>query len=119
MSERIDLVVTHHAREGDVYRLEVARMLIVEPEPDPDAEPDAPVPEPTRAVLEVRDFLFAADDARWKSKGRERPHDVIAAEQRAEVLAALTRPPDAPPSEARPPAPVVLPGVGDSLLADG
>jgi hypothetical protein len=56
---------------------------------------------------QVRDVVFAADDARWQDKTGEE----IAAEQRDIVRAALEAQ-DTP----EPPAPVVdLPGVGESL----
>lgn len=62
------------------------------PEPCPSCEA-AGGPEPVlelRTVLSnPRDVLFAADDERWFADGERRPHDEVAAEQRAEVADAL------------------------------
>jgi hypothetical protein len=106
----IDLVVTaHDLHEAEnIYRLEVSRILVTEP-PDPDVEPE-------RSTLEVRDFLFAADDARWFDGDNRRPLADVAPEQRAEVLWALTHAPDEAPAEAPAETPEQLPGVGESLL---
>lgn len=56
---------------------------------------------------QVRDVVFAADDARWQGKADEE----VAAEQREIVRAALEA-----QNTPEPPAPVVdLPGVGEPL----
>jgi hypothetical protein len=122
----IDFVVTAHdlhEAEG-VYRLEVSRVLVTDPDPDAVAaaqaaaadDPTVEIPQASRQTLEVRDFLFSATDDRWFDGDNRRPLADVAPEQRAEVLWALTRAPDEAPAEAPAETPVPLPGVGESLL---
>lgn len=108
----------HHDEQAGVYRLVVGLPVTDDVPVYEDGEvvleervDGAVVPRTEPVVVghaDVRDFVFATDDERW----RDLSADEIAAAQRAIVADAIT------PSEPKPePAPVTttLPGVGESL----
>lgn len=127
--------VIEHTLEGeDVYRLVVGQDVIrpaftrEEPLLDEDGHPEldenldpvvigVPEPEVVLDTINIRDFVFAADDEQWFTKaGARRSATTVAADQRAIISAALTEEQAPPAEEPEPPSSVhVLPGAGETL----
>lgn len=115
-------VLEHHLAHGvGAYRIVIGHGEPQDPTPvtDEDGDPvlvpgteEPMMEEAPDLILHVEDFLFAADDKRWDGKTDEE----IAAEQRADVLAALqNREEQAEVSAARAASVRDLPGVGETL----
>lgn len=114
MSDHV-VIDHHHDREAGLYRLTIG-VPVIEDRPvlDKDGQPKThkdgtPVLEEVIAGHDqVRDFVFADDDERWKKKSDKR----VAQLQRKAVAAAVKK-----EQEAQPPARAVhdLPGIGGGL----
>ena len=93
----------HHNADAGVYRLTIGEPIIdhvITEDNDGEAE------EILLGYVDVRDFLFADADDRWKGKTAQE----IAAQQRAIVTEALHPPEPEPVAEPRP-----MPGMGEAL----
>jgi hypothetical protein len=102
------VVVDHvHDRSAKLYRM-VVGIPIVERVLTEDNGGE--VEEIVAGYADLRDYVFADDDARWAGKDDEQ----VAAEQRTEVAAKLAAV-DAAVDAAPAPAPDSLPGVGGTL----
>jgi hypothetical protein len=107
------VVIDHHFDElAEVYRLTVGIPVTTLV-----ADPDDLAAPPVETVVDyddVHDYVFAAADERWKtSTGGQRKPEHVAAEQRDEVATALRGRPQRGPRDT--PAPVALPGIGESI----